>query len=155
MKTQSKAMAILTVLINNHAAIVEHGSNNVNVINRMNRLLTILREVCFNLDKMEEKTASAIMETADNIVSEAIASYLNDIKFVEEYQESVEYLNTTDTESFDCNDEYCNAEKQLDLPEPPFRTMDSEFEGLYVKHPILWKFNGQVLTTTNLNDLPF
>lgn len=142
MNTQAKALAILTVLINNHSAVVEHGLNNVAIINRMNRLLTILREVCFNLAKMEEKTASAIMETADVLVSEAIASYLNDLKLVEEEQLDQEYLNSSDEESFDCNDDFVDTLVNRSVAEPvdprEYDCNDQDCDPLYhYKHKFL------------------
>lgn len=142
MNTKAKALAILTVLINNHSAVVEHGSNNVAIINRMNRLLTVLREVCFNLAKMEEKTASAIMETADVLISEAIASYLNDVKLVEEEQLDQEYLNSEDEESFDCNDDFVDTLVNRFVEEPvdprEYDCNDQDCDPLYhYKHKFL------------------
>ena len=44
--------------------------------------------------------------------------------------------------SFPCNDEFGDLEGHT-------------FDTKYCKQPILWKYNGKILNTTDLDDLPF
>lgn len=140
--TKTKALNIFKVISNQHDAIVENGSTNTAIYSRMDRLLPILRQACFDLAKVEPLTAQALYETAENMLSEAYSYILNNVKLEEERAESVAWLNSVDEEMFDCNDEFGDLE---------WHTFDTG----YCKQPILWKHNGKILNNSDINDPPF
>lgn len=160
---KTKAMKIFHAIASQHEEIVENGSTNTVVYTRMNRLLPILRNACYELAKIEPLTAQALFETAENMLIESYAYILNNVKLAEEEAKDRDWLNSVDEEMFDCNDDgFEDYRINGNFEEPSFPCNDEfgdleghTFDTKYCKQPILWKYNGKILNTTDLDDLPF
>lgn len=159
---KTKAMSIFNVMANQYEEIVENGSTNTALYSRMDRLLPILRNACYELAKIEPLTAHALFETAENMLTESYAYILNNVKLAEEEAKDRDWLNSVDEEMFDCNDGFEDYRINGSFEEPSFQCNDEfgdleghTFDTKYCKQPILWKYNGKILNSTDLDDLPF
>lgn len=104
---------------------------------RMKRLLDILRNTCFEIAKYEEKTASALFEVADIMVSEVIESTRFRIiqKEINVKEKDIQW------DSYACNDEDCVISKSVtEWIEPLYPTTDCDDEHCDPLHHYKEKF---------------
>lgn len=154
MKTFAQAKSVMisafTVLKAQNETVLKHSFSH-KTYSRMIKLFDLFRGMCFEVAKYDETLAKVYYEVAERMLTEAFEALdMDAFEALEDEGYSTDPMDGTHT--FTAMDEALLEDWYEDNRSFKEQTKTEHFVD---KSPIIWKFNGKVLNSTDLDDLPF